>query len=176
MKHIANDSVLLEQIHKPGFAEWFGTHGESGEDWYHAWDITLAKRLVNTALACTPHEQLLNAGRISRAELDDDTIAAVQNSGTEIDPEYLRSDRCDPRRMLIAAHFDGRNWIIDGHHRVRKAIALKWEWFAVFLLSPQEDQACRVCPCCAPPNANLHLCHLVLEQLAQLNNSIKEMQ
>lgn len=144
MKYIRFDQLIVKPPTRE--VEVFSCSPDpSVGDWSHSWDIVKAKRLMFDAA------HLRDAARFSqlkRMDLTAATVAMIRRSKTEIDWEYVKSDAVDPREPLIMVSIDGRDWIIDGWHRVNRAIEMKWRCVPVFILTPEQDQDCRVCECC----------------------------
>jgi hypothetical protein len=146
LKTFELDSIRLPREIRAG--EWF----EATDDnctWHHAWDVSAANRFMLQNVMAD-----LSAGRLPRRvvriPLHPLNLRMLAESGTETDPSYLRSDACDPRRPILTVQLDGRDWIIDGWHRARRAAAMGWRELLAFVLTPAEEKACRICDCCGP--------------------------
>lgn len=143
MKHFTFDVVKFPPVR---VGEWFEA-GDWRGTWRHAWDVTAANRMMLQLAG-----QDVNAGRVPsrivRIVLHGFNLRMLEESGTETDAAYMASDACDPRRPILIVTLDGREWIIDGWHRARRAAAMGWPELPAFLLTAAEDKACRICACC----------------------------
>lgn len=142
-KFIPFDHVVIPTQARPG--EWFECKPTNAA-WHHCWNITRANQLMILRVLPLPADG--SPRRIVRCALTPHNKDMILNSGTETDPDYLWSDRCDPRRPILSVVIDGREWIIDGWHRARRAVLMGWEDLPAFILTTVEDHACRVCTCC----------------------------
>lgn len=134
--------VSIPTVARPG--EWYECRPVDGS-WYHVWDITKA----NALMIARVHGHGGDTSRLRRSVLTDGNRQAVLESGVEIDEAHLWSPACDPRRPILAVAIDGREYIIDGWHRARRAVLMGWAELPCFVLTDVEDHFCRICRCCA---------------------------
>jgi hypothetical protein len=113
------------------------------QSWRHAWDVTRANQILWDVYQRRQHLE-----RLVRYVLSPPAVSNFLQSGTEFDPAHVWSADCDPRRPIVCVHLAGEDWIIDGWHRVRRAIGMGWPEVPALILTPAEDFLCRICPCC----------------------------
>jgi len=129
--------------------QWYNATNAGGTT-VHAWDVTAANQLF--AMAAPGLLDQLRRGvtpdamRFGFFPIDGANGETLANSGVEVDPAYWPTT--DPRRPVIAIPEAGKFWIIDGWHRIAHARHLGWDLLPTFILTPEEDRACRICNCC----------------------------
>src|SRR6185295_1707311 len=104
----------------------------------YTWNATEANRLAYESFQ---RGEGMTGGRWGKFCLTVITPAskkAIEASGLHVNEEHLASDSCDPERPIIGiiSPEDGLEYIIDGNHRMLKALRWGWKELPEFLLSP----------------------------------------
>lgn len=98
-------------------------------EWAGAWDINMAEAITHGRV---PEQQMI----------DDKLIEYVRACNVQIIPEKLTA--ADIRKPIIIGVIDGADYVMDGWHRLHKAIAHGLEFVLCYALRGDEEKICRV--------------------------------
>jgi hypothetical protein len=130
------DNIDLSPVDREEFYEMIGT---AENPFHHAWNIRCASLFPRV------HGLRGDKSQFCRLPVH---ARMIPDGGIEINEEYARSDKVDPRRPVLMVTIDKKDYVIDGWHRIHRAVLMGWECVPAFILKPGEDYFCRVCPCC----------------------------
>jgi hypothetical protein len=145
MRHFPFDERLVS-IHVPNnrleYFEFAPTLPPHMPPVHHRWAVTSCLRY----LARLPDP----VSRILYVPIDETFRRTWEGFRTDKDDGRWKSDECNPHRACVFVEINGTHCLIDGSHRVMRALAMGWEQLPAVLLTPEEDWQFRCCGCCKP--------------------------
>jgi hypothetical protein len=141
-----NMNCLKCMKHFAGKQEWFEFTFNSGR--VMAWDVTRAMAMVVDRV--TAWNKAVMAGEVdalSQPELGmiSPDVGRIINEKNGFDPEHVEHVNHEQFGLSVDVEHEGEKFtiLIDGNHRLAKAVALG-EDFVTVILTEDEDAACRM--------------------------------
>lgn len=118
---------------------------DAGVEGQYLWDITKA----NSCMIENWGKQQMGyegRGQFVFIDINPEIMIWCQAVKIEINQEHIA--KVDPATPALVVRFQTdegpREYLIDGNHRIRRAIQLKWNAFPVYVLSSWDEQMCRI--------------------------------
>jgi hypothetical protein len=136
--------------------QWTESKGENFVFLHHVWSVQKAKEILrdkSVPLVIVPYELDELRQLLSVPSYDDAGVLKGMSIGVNVDWDRIRADIAKPEAeqeikldvpVIMAVTPQKNGIVIDGYHRIGKAVLLKLNKLPVVVLSPAESRRCKL--------------------------------